>query len=65
MIHQVFSTQIATPDGSKLDRNMSPFCPIDIENDANWITGCFVSPTMLIASPLFLVDKHGRKDKEL
>ena len=44
---------------------MSPFCPLDIQNDSNWITVCFVSPMMLIASPLYLCNKDGFLEKKL
>lgn len=44
---------------------MSPFCPLDIEDGSNWITACFVSPAMLIASPLYLCDKDGYMNKDL
>ena len=63
MIHHEFAVQIGKADGSKIDRNMSPFCPLDIEDDSNWITTCFISPAMLIASPLYLVHKNGYLEK--
>ena len=66
MVHQNFIKQIMTNEvRAKINREMSPFCPLDIQDDSNWITSVFVSPIMLLASPLFLCDSDGMLDKKL
>ena len=65
MVHNDFGEKISHMENAKIDRSMSPFCPLDIEDDSNWITACFVSPMMLIASPLYLCNKDGVLEKKL